>query len=151
MSQPESKTSQRRMTAKEREYKALELRKAGAGYQVIGDQLGMTASGAYRAVMRSLKKLNEKISEEALEVRRLELERLDAMLIALWPQARKGNQGAVDRVLRIMDRRAKFLGLDAPTKQEHHVTVTESDLDKLSDAQIDRLIGGESYASVTGT
>jgi hypothetical protein len=40
------------------------------------------------------------------------------MITVLWPQVAKGNQGAVDRVLRIMERRAKLLGLDAPTKAD---------------------------------
>jgi hypothetical protein len=40
------------------------------------------------------------------------------MLLALWPQVLKGNQGAIDRALRVMERRAKLLGLDAPTRQE---------------------------------
>jgi len=153
MSQPESKTSQRRMTAKEREFKSLEMRKAGATYLQIGDQLGITETGAYRAVMRSLKRLNETINEEALEVRRLELERLDAMLIALWPQARKGNQGAVDRVLRIMERRAKFLGIDAPTKQD--ITSGGDKLQSINMAsltlnQLQLLISGEDIGSITG-
>jgi hypothetical protein len=38
---------------------------------------------------------------------------LDALLLILWPQVKKGDQGAIDRVLRVMERRA----LDAPTDQ----------------------------------
>ena len=38
------------------------------------------------------------------------------MLQGLWPRARKGEAAAVDRVLKIGERRAKLLGLDAPTR-----------------------------------
>jgi len=54
--------------------------------------------------------------ETAEEIRRLELERLDAMLFAIGPEVRKGSYGAIDRALKIMERRARLLGLDAPVK-----------------------------------
>lgn len=49
-------------------------------------------------------------------LRVLEERRLDAILMVLWPLVRGGDQGAVDRVLRVMQRRAALRGLDAPTK-----------------------------------
>ena len=55
--------------------------------------------------------------ENARTVRDLEVKRLDNIMIRRYPQAMDGNQGAVDRMLRIMERRAKLLGLDAPTQQ----------------------------------
>jgi hypothetical protein len=53
-------------------------------------------------------------------VRRLELERLDALLAVLWPLAvaAQPDQYAIDRVLAIMARRARYLGLDAPEKKD---------------------------------
>jgi hypothetical protein len=56
------------------------------------------------------------IDTDASELKAEELSRLDGMLRGLWPDARKGSHGAVDRVLKIMERRAKLLGLDAPVK-----------------------------------
>jgi len=53
------------------------------------------------------------------------VERLDQMLLALGPmlrtnqrEGRMANLGAIDRALKIMERRAKLLGLDAPVRQE---------------------------------
>lgn len=98
----------------ERMAKALELRRQGMGLADIAKELGFKdASGVYYAIQRALKKI---IQEPAEAVRKLELERLDKMLLGLWPQATKGQWQAVDRVLSIMERRAKLLGLDAPTK-----------------------------------
>ncbi len=114
----ESKASPRRMRARDREVQALNLRKSGATYEQIGKALEITTQGAYKAIIRSLRKLNEKNSEGADELRRLEVERLDRMLAAIWSQVISGNQGAIDRALRIGERRAKLIGLDAPTKQE---------------------------------
>ncbi len=110
----ESLTSPRRIEAVNKQRQAVELRKAGASFAMIAEQLGYASvSGAFKAVQTALRKT---LQAPADEVRNLELERLDTLLLALWPQARQGNQGAIDRVLRIMERRAKLLGLDAPTK-----------------------------------
>lgn len=110
-------TSERRVKATERQRQALELRKAGASFEAIADRLGYgSKSGAYQAVMSAIKRT---LREPADEVRELEEQRLDALLLAIWPQATKGNQGAIDRALRIMERRARLLGLDKPAKLEH--------------------------------
>lgn len=114
----ESKTSQRRLTATERQQQALELRRAGVGFQEIADEVGYASpSGAYKAVTTALKKT---LQEPADEVRRLELERLDRLFRGVWEQATSGDTSALDRALKIMNRRAELLGLDAPEK--HDVT-----------------------------
>lgn len=106
----EDAASPRRIDAAERRAKALDLRKAGATYDQIAQQLGFSNRGnAQRAVQTALKEIT---ADGARDVLTLELERLDAMLLGLWQQARKGNLGAVDRALRIQDRRARYLGLD---------------------------------------
>lgn len=96
----------------ERRKKALELRKAGATYDDIGKQLGISKHAAYKHVMAALKEIREEVAEDARDVLRLELERLDYMQMRLWQQVQQGHNGAVDRVLRIMERRAKLLGID---------------------------------------
>ena len=111
---PESKTSIRRLQAVERSKQALELRKGGASFPEIARALGYAApAGAYQAVMSALRKV---LKEPAEEVRTLEVARLDAMLLALWAQVKQGNQGAIDKALKVEERRAKLLGLDAPNK-----------------------------------
>jgi hypothetical protein len=102
----------------ERKLKAFELRKAGKTYDEIARELGYSNRGAaQKAVMGTMRKL---LSEPAEEVRKMELARLDTMFADLWnARARtndKGDPTTVDRLLRIMERRAKLLGLDAPTK-----------------------------------
>lgn len=102
------------ITATERQRQALELRKAGVSYTVIADKLGYrSGSGAHAAVGAALKKT---LQEPADDLRTLELERLDVAHLAIWQQVRSGNQGAIDRYLKIAERRAKLLGLDAPQR-----------------------------------
>lgn len=101
-----------------RRVKALDLRKAGASYRQIGAQLGVSEAQAFNDVKAALDALNKLEIAAAEDVRRLELERLDTLTLALWPNAKSGKEGAIDRILKLMERRAKLLGLDAPTKQE---------------------------------
>src|SRR5262245_50689943 len=112
----EPQNSARRVAAVEKQVQALQLRRAGASYRTIAGQLGYkTEQGAWKAVAAGLKKT---IVEPAAEVRTLELDRLDRLLLSLWPQATAipPDLACVDRVLRIMERRAELQGLDAPTK-----------------------------------
>lgn len=103
--------------AVDRQRQALELRRRGLSYARIAQHLDYaSASGAHQAVQRGL---TTTLQEPADDLRNLELARLDAMHQALWPRAVKGNVWAVDRVLSIMQRRARLLGLDAP--KQHHI------------------------------
>ncbi len=109
-------TQQAEVNAHDKQLQALELRKAGVSYAAIAQRLGYrSGSGAHAAVGAALKRTQQ---EPADEVRRLELERLDGMLLAIAGQIKGGNQGAIDRALGIMARRAKLLGLDAPVRQD---------------------------------
>jgi hypothetical protein len=120
-----SPNGQQAAVARDRERQAFELRKAGATYEQIAakiqpheDGRTVTPPAVMKMIRRVLCRLEKLTEEDAEQVRRLEIERLDAMLLGLWQKARAGHEGAVDRVLRVMQRRAELLGLDAPTKGE---------------------------------
>lgn len=57
-------------------------------------------------------------SELVAEHRDSALLRLDRMIYALWEQAIHGDVAAIDRVIRIEERKAKMLGIDAAAKVE---------------------------------
>jgi hypothetical protein len=92
---------------------ALELRLAGLSYAAIGERMGVSAPRAYQLVSGEVERINARRSENAAELVRIEVERLDRLLEAVWPKATAGELAAVDRVLLIMARQAKLLGLDA--------------------------------------
>jgi ribosomal protein L15E len=96
--------------------KALELRRMGKGYVEIGAALGISKSQAHRYVTEGMGDARAQVAAGIDEIRTEEISRLDAMLSGLWPKARRGEVAAVDRVLRIMERRARLLGLDAPMR-----------------------------------
>ncbi len=110
----QSLLSPTRLAAAERQVQALELRKRGKTFDDIAQAVGYNSpQAAYEGVKAALKRTQQ---EPADEVRQIELERLDRMLDAMWDKATAGKDFSVDRVLAIMDRRAKYLGLDKPVK-----------------------------------
>ena len=112
-----AKSSVRRIRTTEKTLKALELRKRGMNYTQIGEKLGCNRSTACRYVLSELENLADKCREEAVHVRDLELQRLDDLYLIAYRAISDGNDLAgIDRCLRIMERRAKLLGIDAAAK-----------------------------------
>lgn len=130
----QSRTGNKANTA-ERARKALEMRAARMPFQVIADRLGYSSRGAaYNAVKRELSRIPR---EAAKELRNVELDSLDNLERRLMTQALNGNLGAVDRVLRIKESRARLAGLyevQADTGVDEVVVVLKAWRAQLSDA-----------------
>ncbi len=106
-------------TAAARNAQLLELRKAGFTYEAIGAVVGISRQAAHKAITRALRELAIHTAEDAAEICTLELLRLDALLSGVWTHAMGGNLGAVDRALRIAERRAKITGIRRPHEGPH--------------------------------
>lgn len=118
---------------REREGRVMELRKQGLSFDEIARLVGYRSqAGAYNAYKRVM---DRTIQQPSDEIRKLELDRLDEMLKAIWPQVLAGKGWAVEKALMIQDRRAKYLGLDAPAK-----TRVEVISDSAVDAEIAKLM-----------
>lgn len=93
----------------ERRNQALALRRTGATYQQIADAVGYShASGAQQAVMRAI---HDTPIDAAEDVIRLELETLNEIQARLMLAFRQGDIAQADRILRVMQARAAYLGL----------------------------------------
>lgn len=115
----------------ERKRNALELRLAGASYRDIAQALGISPATAMQDCKEALADIP---MQQADEMRTVELSRLDRLQRAVWPKAVKGDLQAVDRAIKIIDRRAKLFGLDAP--QQVQITANDIDLD----AAVDKML-----------
>lgn len=100
--------------AREREALLIRLRRDGATFQQIADHLGYSsASNAHRAYRRAMERIP---AVEAAEYRALALQRLEALWQVTWEKAQAlGDPAAVRACVRILERQARLLGLDAPT------------------------------------
>lgn len=126
------------MSEAQRRLTALQMRQAGLSWHVIGDALGLTHRQAYNLVMKDLAKVGKVLERRARELHALESERLDTLTTALWPQAVGGSVKAVEALLKVMERRAKLLGLDKPDQVEtRSSTVTAVvNFETLSDSEL---------------
>lgn len=136
----------------ERDADAARLRAEGKTYDHIANALGYhDRSAARKGVQRALLAV---VQEAGDELRVLEVERLNRLVDTAWQVMERvhyaHSQGrvvmldgapllddgptlaAMDRILKIMERRAKLLGLDAP--QRHEVLTIDA-----IDAEIQRL------------
>ncbi|MDQ2727993.1 MAG: hypothetical protein M3Y91_09065 [Actinomycetota bacterium] len=121
-----------------RQDEALNLRLAGCSYPEIARRLHYADKGrAHHAVGTAL---NRQPAEDAKAVRAMELARLDELLKVAWVQLHTdhvlvsagqivrdndgvalldhaGKLAGLDRVIRIMERRSRYLGVDAPVRR----------------------------------
>ena len=121
--------------ARKRDVRVFELRIQGNTFDQIAGEVGYSGpSGAWQAYQRVK---SECIYESMEESRQLELMRLDDLQVAVWDRAINGELPAAHCVLKIMDRRAKLLGLDKPEKVEvNNWDFNAEDLD----AEVQRIV-----------
>lgn len=96
---------------------------SGMTYQEVADELGYESlGGAYKAVQRALKKRAEEsyAARDELIAKHMEIIRL--CVRGQMPAVVKGNQRAVEVVLKALEREAKLMGLDRPIVVDARVT-----------------------------
>jgi hypothetical protein len=119
-----------------KELKVLELRRAGFTFQRIAEEVGYaTPSGAQRALERIM---TRNVPQAPEEFRWQELDRLDRMQVALWPRAMKGDDRAIGTIVRLMERRARLVGIDAPQRIQAEVVNYDGNRD--IDGDIERIV-----------
>lgn len=107
--------AQRKDAGRVKAQRTLDLRAAGATFQQIADALGYSdRSAARKAFHRALDAEVAIGAEQRETLRQQQQYRLEQMLRAVWPNALRGDVKAQERVLRILERQARLLGLDAP-------------------------------------
>ena len=109
-------SSPRRVASQVRVSDAIQLRIGGASFDTIASACGYSnGKAAWEAVMDNLRRM---VREPAQELVSLELTRLDGLFLTAYPLARNGSLTAIDRCIKIMERRARLLGLDLPQQVE---------------------------------
>lgn len=101
-----------------RERQALELQRAAIPYDVIGEQLGMSGSGAWKLCFRALSRA------PAMNVefhRSVETDRLQRLWRGLYPKARDGDVKAAAECRKISESLRRLNGWDAPVKVDAQI------------------------------
>ena len=84
----------------------------------IADALNLSTSTVHSHIKRALSDLAEKDAKATERYRNLNLQRLDALLLAIWTKATSGTPDlkAVREARNIVVAQGKLLGLEAPSK-----------------------------------
>ena len=119
--------------AQEKRRKALLARQQGNSWAEVARIAGYASPGsAHQAAMTALRDIPR---EAADQLRRTELETLNELQLALRRKLdEKPSAFLVDSILRVMERRSKLLGLDAPLAIRTEVVTVDA-----VDAEIQRL------------
>lgn len=112
----EQRASKRRLSALDKRVKALELKREGKTYREIARIIGWkTPSAAHSAVMKGLR---ETVQEPADALRKIEGDRIDWMWRKVVERIDIDHLWAVDRGIKLMDRRAALFGLDTVPEKD---------------------------------
>lgn len=100
----------------DRDQEIFDLRLKGWTTDMIARHVGAAASSVNAVIRDEIKRINVQCLETAQEVQNIELARLDELLRAHMQYALKGDVESTSMVLRIMDQRAKYLGIYSAQK-----------------------------------
>lgn len=109
-----------------RRAKAISLRLKGKTYRAIAKETGVTVRQAWEDVKAVLERTKADANEDAEHHRAIDLERIDRAIEVCMQALDSDEQsfGAIDRLVKLQERRAKLLGLDSPEK--HAVAVADA-------------------------
>jgi hypothetical protein len=111
------KSSASSIARAERDRDWIELRRQGLIESEIASRYDVRQQTVSKAILKYVRNLPALAADD---LRRLEAERLDALSAALAPAIAKGDPRSIEAAVRISERRAKLLGLDAPNT--HRIT-----------------------------
>lgn len=113
-----------------RQEQVITLRVGGATVRAIAKQLGISVGLAHSDLATVMQETVDKTKAQADIERGVSLERIEKAIALCMNLIDSGDASATDKLTRLEDRRAKLLGLDAPTKVEAQVAaVTLDELD----------------------
>ncbi len=113
-------------------HEIVDRRIRGQAFHDIAAAVGLNSKqAAYALYQRALREIQDDRAETIEAARSFELERLDKIEAAAWIRVDADDPRALDTLLRISDRRARLLGLDAPTKVDLSYDAVAREIERL--------------------
>lgn len=95
----------------------------GYTFERIAQEMGYASpGGAYEAYKRGVARA---VVDTPKEAKMADLRRIDKIIEALMTELQNGNLKVIDPLLRTLDRKSKYLGLDTPIRIQQEVTTWE--------------------------
>lgn len=110
----------------------IDRRIRGETFESIAAAVGLGSKQAVHALYtRALREIQDDRAETIEAARSFELERLDRIEAAAWARVDNDDPRALDVLIRISDRRARLLGLDAPAKVDLSMDAVDREIARL--------------------
>lgn len=115
-----SHTRGKKLDITSRRHQIAALMLAGVSKQeALAERVGVDQSTISRDIAAIEHDWKIATCEDIAKAKGKDLARIERVIQGLWPSATSGHLGAVDRVVKLLQHRAKLLGLYAPEKREH--------------------------------
>lgn len=112
------RTDKQELDREDRRQDVLLLRRNGLSIRAIAAKVGISPVTVLADLRAGLQAVIEETKDRAEENRAIDLERIDAAVELAMREIESGNIDAIDKLVKLLDRRAKLLGIDAPTKTD---------------------------------
>ena len=123
--------------------RALRLKRSGMNLFEIAETLQMSEMTSNNAIKRGLSMAQATIGyAERRELLAIEVDRLDALQFALWDQAMSGDVRSVEAVLKVINQRARLLGLEDTDTGSSSTTVVVAGNREAYIAALEQASGG---------
>jgi hypothetical protein len=109
---------------------------AGLSIRQVASEIGSSKATVQRDASHIREQWREEYLTDADEHIRQDLKRIDTALSAIWDGVQDGKYGAIDRMIKLLDQRAKYLGLYAPERIQGELAITYLDQVREEDAVI---------------
>jgi hypothetical protein len=117
----------------------VKLRVKGHTMDEIAAVVQVSPTEVKRAIQAELQLAREQTFMDVEALREIDVRRLDVALKAIWKEVEEGKETAILTMIRILERRAKLLGHDAPLKAEITPLIpglTREDVAKMSSEEM---------------
>lgn len=110
---------------------AFELRMAGWMPEEIAVHLGVAEKDVEKMLQSYCQQVKEKDARHTLELRELELARIDSMFAGVYPKAMLGDTDSIGAAVKLLELRAKITGSmeNQPLVQQHFIVEIAGDPD----------------------
>jgi hypothetical protein len=112
---------------------------AGRTYREIREKYKVSLATIHKDVKAILSRLENEQIAIAADARRLDLARIDVAIAGIFPMVKTGQVGYIDRWVKLLERRAKMLGYDAPAEL---ALKRMDDVEEMSDEELAAIAAG---------
>lgn len=102
----------------ERKQRAYSLSLAGWNYREISADIGVSPQQVGKYIRGALANTEDLSAAQTTELRQIQYDRIQALFKKIWAKVGTGKDllSAIQTAIRLLEREAKLMGLDAPTK-----------------------------------